>query len=413
MMALNARSNVSASSCIVSSTKSCPVAVKRMEAPAARNVVVHARRTKTATSTLNPSDKLNPDVKAKIIHETVDRLAQKFGVNTLMRLSESNFGSTETFPSGSLTLDAALGGGYPKGRIIEVYGPEASGKTTLAMHACAEIQKQNGVVAYIDVEHAFDRTYAQKLGINLENFWYAQPNTGEEALEVMDELCRSNACDLVVIDSVAALVTRAELEGEIGSMMIGAQARLLSQALRKLASSASKSRTTLFFINQLRNKVGVMFGNPETTSGGQALKYYSSVRIDIRRKETLTSGELAYGNKVRAKVVKNKVAPPHKEAVFEIYFGSGIDYLGGVLDTAEKLRVVSRRGAFYYLGELRLGQGREKTLAALREEPERCREIEAAVREMLKSNPDALLEDVENDDGAGGVGVTVGLDLEV
>ncbi|GLC33035.1 hypothetical protein PLESTB_000378000 [Pleodorina starrii] len=402
-------SGIGAGHAVVRKAEPCPSA----PAMTARGgVVANARRAKTATTTqFSQGDKIDADTKARLFNDTVDRISRRFGENTIMRLSESVSANVDTFPSGSLTLDAALGGGYPRGRIIEVYGPEASGKTTLAMHACAEIQRLGGTVAYIDVEHAFDRTYAERLGINLDSFWYSQPMTGEEALEVMDELCRSNVCDLVVIDSVAALVPRAELEGDIGNVQIGSQARLLSQALRKLSASAAKSRTTLFFINQLRNKIGVMFGNPETTSGGQALKYYSTVRIDIRKKETLTAGEQAYGNRVRAKVVKNKVAPPHKEALFEIYFGRGIDFLGGLVDTAERLRVLSRKGAWYYMGETRLGQGREKMLQMLREDPDRCGAIEAAVRELLRANPDAALVDVDGADEEE-PDTTVGLDLD-
>nr|BAB64921.1 chloroplast DNA recombination protein RECA [Chlamydomonas reinhardtii] len=378
-----------------------------------RDVVAKARRTKTATTTYTQGERPDADTKAKLFNETVDRITRRFGDGSIMRLSDSVTANIETFPSGSLTLDAALGGGYPRGRIIEVYGPEASGKTTLAMHGCGEIQRLGGTVAYIDVEHAFDRTYASA-GHHLNNFWYAQPMTGEEALEVMDELCRSNVCDLVVIDSVAALVPRAELEGDIGSVQIGSQARLLSQALRKLSASASKSKTTLFFINQLRNKIGVMFGNPETTSGGNALKYYSSVRIDIRKKETLSESDQAYANRVRAKVVKNKVASPHKEALFEIYYGRGIDFLGGLIDTAERLKVLTRRGAFYYYGDQRLGQGREKVLAALREDAERTAAIEAAVRDVLRANPDAALVDTEEGDDDDGLGTasTVALDMD-
>ncbi|KAG2490217.1 hypothetical protein HYH03_011342 [Edaphochlamys debaryana] len=277
------------------------------------------------------------------------------------------------------------------------------------MHAVAEVQRLGGNCAYIDVEHAFDRVYAERLGIDVASLWYAQPMTGEEALEVMDELCRSSAFDLVVIDSVAALVPRAELEGDIGNMQIGMQARLLSQGLRKLAGSASKSGTTLFFINQLRNKIGVMFGNPETTSGGNALKYYSSVRIDIRRKEAITTGDKAIGNRVRAKVVKNKIASPHKEAIFDIYFGRGIDFHGGLLDTAERLGVVARKGAWYYMGDARLGQGRDKVLMALREDPEKTKVIEDAVRDTLARDPDAALDDVTDGDESGPA-ATVGLD---
>lgn len=302
------------------------------------------------------------------------------------------------------------GGGYPKGRIIEIYGPEASGKTTLAMHAAAEVQKAGGEVVYIDVEHAFDGRYASELGINIVKLGFCQPSTGEQALEIMDELCRSGGIDLVVIDSVAALVPRAELEGEIGAPQIGMQARLLSQALRKLATSAAKHGTTLIFINQIRNKVGVLFGTPETTSGGMALKYYSSIRIDVRKKETITTGDVATANKVRAKVVKNKVAPPLKEAIFDIVFGKGIDFVGGMVEAAVQMGVVQKRGSWCFMGEERLCQGQERLVAMLRADPAKRDEVERAVRAVLDTDPEKVLVDIEG--GASDADVEALLDLD-
>lgn len=290
----------------------------------------------------------------------------------------------ETFPSGSLALDLAIGGGYPKGRIVEIFGPESCGKTTLALHAMAEVQQQGGTVALIDAEHAFDPKYSEKIGIDIQSLVLCQPDSGEMALEVVDQLLRSAAVDLICIDSVSALVPRAEVEGEVGAPQMGLQARLMSQALRKITSSASRSNCSVIFINQLRQNIGVMYGNPEVTSGGNALKYYSSLRLEVRRKEILKndSGERT-GIAVRVKSVKNKCFPPYREANMEIVFGKGVSRYASLLDAAESSGLVSKRGPYYFYGERRLGQGKEKSMAALMEDPPLFQEIESAVRATL------------------------------
>lgn len=319
---------------------------------------------------------------------TTDQIEHKFGKGAIMKLGDSINLQIEAIPTGALPLDIALGiGGVPRGRIVEIYGPESSGKTTIALHIIAEAQAMGGVVAFIDAEHALDPVYAAKLGVDVDELLIAQPDTGEQALEICDMLVRSGAIDCVVIDSVAALVPRAEIEGEIGDTTVGLQARLMSQALRKLAGSLSKSNTTCIFINQLREKIGVMFGNPETTTGGRALKFYSSVRIDIRRIESMKKDGEFIGNRVRAKVVKNKVAPPFKQAEFDLMYGEGVSKEGCVLDMGVDAGIVRKSGSWFNYGEERLGQGREAAKATLKEHPELRNEIESKVREYYGLDP--------------------------
>lgn len=319
---------------------------------------------------------------------TTDQIEHKFGKGAIMKLGDYTNLQIEAIPTGALPLDIALGiGGVPRGRIVEIYGPESSGKTTIALHIIAEAQAMGGVVAFIDAEHALDPVYAAKLGVDVDELLIAQPDTGEQALEICDMLVRSGAIDCVVIDSVAALVPRAEIEGEIGDTTVGLQARLMSQALRKLAGSLSKSNTTCIFINQLREKIGVMFGNPETTTGGRALKFYSSVRIDIRRIESMKKDGEFIGNRVRAKVVKNKVAPPFKQAEFDLMYGEGVSKEGCVLDMGVDAGIVRKSGSWFNYGEERLGQGREAAKATLKEHPELRNEIESKVREYYGLDP--------------------------
>ena len=319
---------------------------------------------------------------------TTDQIEHKFGKGAIMKLGDSTNLQIEAIPTGALPLDIALGiGGVPRGRIVEIYGPESSGKTSIALHIIAEAQAMGGVVAFIDAEHALDPVYAAKLGVDVDELLIAQPDTGEQALEICDMLVRSGAIDCVVIDSVAALVPRAEIEGEIGDTTVGLQARLMSQALRKLAGSLSKSNTTCIFINQLREKIGVMFGNPETTTGGRALKFYSSVRIDIRRIESMKKDGEFIGNRVRAKVVKNKVAPPFKQAEFDLMYGEGVSKEGCVLDMGVDAGIVRKSGSWFNYGEERLGQGREAAKATLKEHPELRNEIESKVREYYGLDP--------------------------
>ena len=293
----------------------------------------------------------------------------------------------EVIPTGRIGLNAALGvGGYPKGRIIEIYGPESSGKTTLSIHAMAECQKAGGVCAFIDAEHAFDRFYAEKLGVDISNLYISQPDNGEQALEIADQLIRSSAIDLIIIDSVAALTPKKEIEGDMGDSSVGLQARLMSQALRKMTSTISKTNTTCIFINQLREKIGVMFGSPETTTGGNALKFYSSVRLDIRKNgPTIKDGDIAIGNKVKVKVVKNKVAPPFRFAEFEITFGEGISRIGEIVDLSEQFDIIKKSGSWYSYGDSKLGQGRDAVKALLTDNPELCDELEAKIMEKLKA----------------------------
>lgn len=315
------------------------------------------------------------DGKTKALGLAVEAIEKQFGKGTIMRLGETTRASVETFPTGAVSLDLALGGGIPRGRIIEVYGPESSGKTTLTLHAIAEVQKRGGVAAFIDAEHALDPVYAQKIGVNLDNLLVSQPDNGEQALEIVETLVRSNAVDLIVVDSVAALVPQAEIEGDMGDSHMGLQARLMSQALRKLTAIISKSKSTVIFINQLRMKIGVMFGNPETTTGGNALKFYASLRMDIRRISQIKSGDAVIGNRTRVKVVKNKVAPPFREAEFDIMYNEGISKEGDVLDLAVGKEIVEKSGAWFAYGGEKIGQGREASKQYLRDNPKIMAEI--------------------------------------
>lgn len=322
--------------------------------------------------------------KKKAIDLAITNIEKQFGKGSIMKLGQNSAMNVEAIHTGSIALDMALGiGGVPKGRIVEIYGPESSGKTTLALHIVAQAQLAGGEAAFIDAEHALDPAYAAALGVNCDNLLISQPDTGEQALEIAEALVRSGAIDVVVVDSVAALVPRSEIEGEMGDSFVGLQARLMSQALRKLAGAISKSNCVLIFINQLREKIGVMYGNPEVTPGGRALKFYSSVRIEVRRVETIKTGTDMIGNKTRAKVVKNKVAPPFKEAVFDIMYGEGISREGEVLDLAAKLDIVDKSGSWYSYNDTRLGQGRDNTKLLLKNNPELLEEIEAKVRASL------------------------------
>ncbi|MGD1898882.1 MAG: recombinase RecA [Phormidesmis sp.] len=326
--------------------------------------------------------------KQKALDSVLTQIERNFGKGSIMRLGEANRMQVETIPTGALTLDMALGGGLPKGRVIEIYGPESSGKTTLALHAIAEIQRQGGVAAFIDAEHALDPYYAEHLGVDIENLLISQPDTGEMGLEVCDQLVRSSAVDLIVIDSVAALTPRAEIEGEMGDSHMGLQARLMSQALRKITGNIGKSQCTVIFLNQLRLKIGVTYGNPETTTGGNALKFYASVRLDIRRIQTLKKGNDQFGIRVKVKVAKNKVAPPFRIAEFDIIFGEGISILGCLLDIAEEHDIVVRKGAWYSYEGTNVAQGRDNTIIRMKEDPEFAAKVKAQV--MAKINPEAI-----------------------
>ncbi|MBR7134665.1 MAG: recombinase RecA [Bacteroidaceae bacterium] len=323
--------------------------------------------------------------KLKALQAAMDKIEKNFGKGSIMKLGDDNFEEVDVIPSGSVGLNAALGvGGYPRGRIIEIYGPESSGKTTLAIHAIAEAQKMGGIAAIIDAEHAFDRFYAQKLGVDIDNLLISQPDCGEQALEIAEQLIRSSAIDIIVIDSVAALTPKAEIEGEMGENKVGLQARLMSQALRKLTSAISKTKTTCIFINQLREKIGIMFGNPETTTGGNALKFYASVRLDIRRVSQLKDGEDAIGNQVRVKIVKNKVAPPFRKAEFDIMFGEGISRIGEIVDLGVAYGVIKKSGSFFSYNDTKLAQGRDRTKALIADNPELAEELEAKIFEAMK-----------------------------
>ncbi|MBR4167637.1 MAG: recombinase RecA [Bacteroidales bacterium] len=327
--------------------------------------------------------------KMKALQATIDKIEKDYGKGTIMKLGEQPQWDVQVIPSGSVALDHALGiGGYPRGRIVEIYGPESSGKTTLAIHAIAQAQKTGGIAAMIDAEHAFDRTYAKALGVNLETLLISQPDNGEQALEIADNLIRSGAVDIVVIDSVAALTPKAEIEGEMGDNKVGLQARLMSQALRKLTANIAKTNTCCIFINQLREKIGIMFGNPETTTGGNALKFYASVRIDVRRTTQLKDGDEALGNRTRVKVVKNKMAPPFKKAEFDIVFGEGISHVGEIIDLGVEYNIIGKSGSWFSYNDQKLAQGREATKQLLRDNPELCDEIEAKIREALKNIKD-------------------------
>ena len=325
--------------------------------------------------------------KMKDLQAAMAKIEKDFGKGSIMKMGDESIANVEVIPTGSIGLNAALGvGGYPKGRIIEIYGPESSGKTTLSIHAMAECQKAGGVCAFIDAEHAFDRFYAEKLGVDISNLYISQPDNGEQALEIADQLIRSSAIDLIIIDSVAALTPKKEIEGDMGDSSVGLQARLMSQALRKMTSTISKTNTTCIFINQLREKIGVMFGSPETTTGGNALKFYSSVRLDIRKNgPTIKDGDIAIGNKVKVKVVKNKVAPPFRFAEFEITFGEGISRIGEIVDLSEQFDIIKKSGSWYSYGDSKLGQGRDAVKALLTDNPELCDELEAKIMEKLKA----------------------------
>lgn len=325
--------------------------------------------------------------KLKALELTIDKIEKGYGKGTIMKMGDKAIADVPSIPSGSLSLDIALGiGGYPKGRVIEIFGPESSGKTTLALHAMAEAQKNGGIAAFIDAEHAFDRFYAENLGVDIENLLISQPDNGEQALEVVDHLIRSGAIDIIVIDSVAALTPRAEIEGEMGDSRMGLQARLMSQALRKLTANISKTNTCCMFINQLREKIGVMFGNPETTTGGNALKFYSTVRVDIRKIGQLKEGEEVIGNRIRVKIVKNKLAPPFKKAEFDLLFGVGISKTGEIIDLGVDFNIIKKSGSWFSYGDTKLGQGREGVRQILADNPELFEEIKGKIVEALNTS---------------------------
>ncbi len=324
--------------------------------------------------------------KLKALQLTMEKLDKTFGKGAVMKLGDSPVEKVEVIPTGSITLDLALGiNGYPKGRVVEIYGPESSGKTTLAIHAIAEVQKQGGIAAFIDAEHAFDQFYAKKLGVDVDNLLISQPDNGEQALEIADNLIRSGAIDLIIIDSVAALTPKAEIEGEMGDSQMGLQARLMSKALRKLTASINKAGCCCIFINQLRDKIGVMFGNPETTTGGNALKFYSSIRIDIRKAAQIKDGEEIMGNRVKVKIVKNKVAPPFRKAEFDVMYGEGISKIGEIIDLGVELNILKKSGSWFSYGETRLGQGRDAIKSILLDNPELSEELETKIKEALGS----------------------------
>jgi recombination protein RecA len=358
-----------------------------------------ARKASRATET--PAQTQNMDnAKRAVLDKAVGDILKRYGDGSIMRLGEAHGMVTEIIPSGSLSLDIALGvGGIPRGRVIEIYGPESSGKTTLCQHIVAEAQKLGGTAAFIDMEHALDPGYAAKIGVDIDNLLVSQPDTGEQALEIAETLVRSGAVDVVVIDSVAALVPRSEIEGDMGDAQMGLQARLMSQALRKLSGAINQTKTCVIFTNQLRQKIGVMFGNPETTTGGQALKFYASIRLDVRRIQSIKVGEEVIGNRTRVKVVKNKVAPPFRTAEFDIMFNEGISKAGDVLDLATKFEVLTKRGAFFSYGDIRIGQGRENAKDYLRSNPDMMNEIEGIIRQKALSGEISLPLDMGNEGG--------------
>ncbi|HEX2994194.1 MAG TPA: recombinase RecA [Anaerolineales bacterium] len=354
-----------------------------------------------------PSNGKNVDgAKRAVLDKAVGDILKRYGDGSIVRLGEAHFMQTEVFSTGSLSLDIALGvGGLPRGRVTEIYGPEGSGKTTICLHTVAEAQKKGGVAAFVDMEHALDPVYAARVGVDIDNLLVSQPDTGEQALEITETLVRSGGIDVVVIDSVAALVPRAEIEGDMGDATMGVQARLMSQALRKLSGAINQTKTAVIFTNQLRQKIGVMFGNPETTTGGQALKFYASVRLDVRHIQAIKVGDEVIGNRTRVKVVKNKVAPPFRTAEFDIMFNEGISKAGDVLDLATKFEVVQKRGAFFSYGDIRLGQGRENAKDFLRQNLDLSGEIEAVIRQKALSGEIALPLEIGGDESDGG-GVT-------
>ncbi len=329
-----------------------------------------------------------PEGKLQALQAAMSKIEKDFGKGSIMKLGDEKVENVEVISTGSIGLNAALGvGGYPKGRIIEIFGPESSGKTTLAIHAIAEAQKAGGIAAFIDAEHAFDRFYAANLGVDVDNLWISQPDNGEQALEIADQLIRSSAIDIIVIDSVAALTPKTEIEGDMGDNKVGLQARLMSQALRKLTGTISKTKTTCIFINQLREKIGVLFGNPETTTGGNALKFYASVRIDIRRVTTLKDGDEAIGSHTRVRVVKNKVAPPFRKTEFDILFGEGISKVGEIVDLGVEYDIIKKSGSWFSYEGSKLAQGRDATMALLKDNPELCDELEARIMAAITGHP--------------------------
>ncbi len=343
-------------------------------------------------STKKMKEKISSEKEAKLkaLQLTLDKLDKTYGKGTVMKMGDKAIEEVETISSGSLGIDLALGvGGYPRGRIIEIYGPESSGKTTLTLHAIAEAQKAGGIAAFIDAEHAFDRNYAEKLGVDIENLIISQPDNGEQALEIAENLIRSGAIDIVVIDSVAALTPKSEIEGEMGDSKMGLHARLMSQALRKLTGTISKTNCTVFFINQLREKIGVMFGNPETTTGGNALKFYASVRLDIRRSTQIKDGDNVLGNRTKVKIVKNKVAPPFKVAEFDIMYGEGVSKTGEILDLAVEFEIIKKAGSWFSYGETKLGQGRDAVKSLIKDNPELADELELKIKARIKELAEA------------------------
>jgi len=359
-----------------------------------------ARKSSAAPRDEQPTTNVD-SAKRAVLDKAVGDILKRYGDGSIMRLGEAHGMVTETIPTGSLSLDIALGvGGVPRGRVIEIYGPESSGKTTLCLHIVAEAQRMGGMAAYVDMEHALDPVYAARLGVDIDNLLVSQPDTGEQALEIAETLVRSGAVDVVVVDSVAALVPRSEIEGDMGDATMGVQARLMSQALRKLSGAINQTKTAVIFTNQLRQKIGVMFGNPETTTGGQALKFYASIRLDVRRIQSIKVGEEVIGNRTRVKIVKNKVAPPFRTAEFDIMFNEGISKAGDVLDLATKFEIVSKRGAFFSYGDIRIGQGRENAKDYLRSNPELMAEIEGVIRQKALSGEIALPLDMGGDGGS-------------
>ena len=347
---------------------------------------------------------MEKDDKMKALDAALAQIEKQFGKGSVMKLGDSSAHmNVETTPTGSLSLDVALGlGGIPKGRVIEIYGPESSGKTTVTLHMIAEVQKRGGIAGFIDAEHALDPVYAKNIGVDIDNLYISQPDNGEQAMEITETMVRSGAVDIVVVDSVAALVPKAEIDGDMGDSHMGLQARLMSQALRKLTGVMSKSNCTVIFINQLREKIGVMFGNPETTTGGRALKFYASVRLDVRRIESLKQGGEVIGNRTRVKVVKNKIAPPFKEAEFDIMFGQGISTVGDIVDLAAEVDIINKSGAWYAYNGQKIGQGRENTKQYLKDNPEICTEIEAKVREHFGLDGAVKQEETDKPDAAAG-----------
>ena len=363
------------------------------------------RKSKAAAEETESAPRGNVDgAKRAVLDKAVGDILKRYGDGSIVRLGEAQHMQTETFPTGSLSLDIALGvGGIPRGRVIEIYGPESSGKTTICQHIIAEVQKMGGTAAFIDMEHALDPVYAARVGVDIDNLLVSQPDTGEQALEITETLVRSGGVDIVVVDSVAALVPRSEIEGDMGDATMGVQARLMSQALRKLSGAINQTKTAVVFTNQLRSKIGVMFGNPETTTGGNALKFYASVRLDVRRIQAIKMGEEVIGNRTRVKVVKNKVAPPFRTAEFDIMFNEGISRAGDILDLATKFEVVQKRGAFFSYGDIRIGQGRENAKEYLRNNLDLMNEIDGIIRQKALSGEIAMpLEVGGGDDDAGG-----------